>query len=123
MRIFLAILVAAACGVGIGAGSAALRIHQNPWKGGFGAPPAPTGGSVSLTEDEYNFGKMDAHENGKHEFTITNRGDRKLTLNPGSSSCSCTVSEIKDSEVEPWHRPRYWFRGNRRASLAPFIRK
>ena len=97
----MAIVVAVACGAGIGVGTAALKIRQHPWKGGFGTPPIASGGQVSVEEQEFDFGKMDSHENGKHEFTVANHGDRTLTLNPGTTSCSCTVSEIKDGELAP----------------------
>ena len=83
MKLLAAILVAVACGVGLGAGTAVLKIRQHPWKGGVGSPPSPSGGQVSVDQEEFDFGKMDYRENGKHEFTFTNRGDQTLTLNPG----------------------------------------
>ncbi len=97
----MAILVAAVCGAGIGAGAAVLKIRQYPWKGGAGAPSSPSGGQATVDQDEFNFGRMDVSEDGKHEFTITNRGEKTLTLNPGPTSCKCTLSEIKDSELAP----------------------
>ena len=101
MRIFVTILVAVACGAGIGAGAAVLKIRQHPWKGGIGTPPTASGGQVTADEQEFNFGRMDSRENGRHEFTVTNHGDHTLTLNPGLTSCGCTVSEIKDNELAP----------------------
>jgi len=101
MRIFIAISVAAACGVGIGSGTAVLKIRQYPWTGGVGAPALASGGQVALEEREFNFGKMDFRENGSHEFTVTNHGDRILTLSPGSTSCGCTVSKINENELAP----------------------
>ncbi len=101
MKLLAAILVAVACGVGLGAGMAVLRIRQHPWKFGVGSPPTPSGGQVSVDQDEFDFGTMDYRENGKHEFNFTNRGDQTLTLNPGTTLCTCTVSEIKDSELAP----------------------
>jgi len=115
MRILAAILVAVACGAGIGVGAAVLQIRQHPWKGGVGIPSAPSGGRATVDHEEFDFGKLDIGDSGKHEFTITNRGDQPLTLSPGASSCGCTVSEIKDSEVPPgqstkvpvsWHASR-----------------
>ncbi len=54
-----------------------------------------------LDAEEFNFGKLDVREDGRHEFLLTNRGDRNLTLHSGSTSCSCTVSEIKDGILAP----------------------
>ena len=93
----MAILVAVACGVSLGAGAGVWKIRQHPWVGGIGTPLSNGSGQVAVAEEEFDFGKMDAHENhgeGKHEFTFTNRGDKTLTLSRGSTSCSCTVSEI-----------------------------
>lgn len=101
MRIFVAILVAMACGVGIGVGTAVLRIRQHPWKMAVATPRSVSGAQVTVDQDEFNFGKLDASENGKHEFVLTNRGDHAVTLNPGSTSCGCTVSEIQKNELNP----------------------
>ncbi len=116
MKTFIAILIAAVCGAGIGAGAAVLKFRQYPWSGGPGAPAPPSGGHVVVDEDEFDFGRMDISEDGKHEFNVTNRGEKTLTLNAGASSCSCTLSEIKDSELPPgqattvtvkWHSKRH----------------
>lgn len=99
--IFLAILLAVLCGLLLGSGTAMLKFRQYPWKGGVGAPLAPSGGQAIVDQDEFNFGRMEVTEDGKHEFTITNQGDKTLSLNPGPTSCKCTLSEIKDSELAP----------------------
>jgi hypothetical protein len=101
MRILIAITLAVACGIGLGFGTAELRIRQYPWKGGVGADDSVRGGQLNVNEDEYNFGKMYSHEDGKHEFTVTNQGVQPLTLAHGSTSCSCTVSNILDNELAP----------------------
>jgi len=64
-------------------------------------PPIASGGQVSAEEREFNFGKMDFREHGSHEFTVTNHGSQNLTLNPGTTSCGCTVSKITDGELAP----------------------
>ena len=120
MRIFAAILVTAACGVGIGAGTAVVQIRQHPWIGGFGSPPPVGGGQVSVDQDEFNFGKMDSSEDGKHEFVITNLGDKTLTLNRGSSSCSCTVSEIQDGELAPGQSTKVLLSWRSKGRIGPF---
>jgi hypothetical protein len=101
MRILIAVLMAAVFGIGVGAGTAALRIRQYPWKMGLGSPLPAEGGRAAVDQEVYNFGKMYMSEHGKHEFTITNQGDHPLTLNTGSTSCSCTVSKINDSDLAP----------------------
>ena len=120
MRILAAILLAVACGVGIGAGTAVLRVRQHPWNGGVGTPPSAGGGHVAVDQDEFDFGKMDFREDGKHEFVFTNRGDRDLTLNPGSSSCSCTVSEIKDDELAPGQSTKVLVTWHSKGRVGPF---
>ena len=78
-----------------------------PRVGGFGSPPVIAGsGAVTVDQETFDFGKMDAGESGSHEFVLTNRGDKTHTLNLGSTSCSCTVSEIKDNELAPGNRPK-----------------
>ncbi len=101
IRLFIAIFIALVLGVGIGAGSAVLKFRQHPWKGGGGTAASDGGGRAAVDQDEFNFGKMDFREDGKHEFTITNRGDQVLTVDLGSTSCKCTVGEIKDNQLAP----------------------
>ena len=100
----------------MGSCTAVLRIRQHPWKGVVQAPPSAGGGQVSVDQEEFNFGRMDSSQDGKHLFVFTNRGDKILTLNLGSTSCSCTVSELKDHELEPgqstkvlvtWHSKKH----------------
>ena len=101
LRIPIAILLAILLGVALGSCTAVQRIRQHPWDFGVGTPPSPSGGLVSVDQEEFDFGQMDYREKGSHEFVFTNRGDETLTLNPGTPTCSCTVSEIKDNELAP----------------------
>src|SRR5580692_1481982 len=101
MRTLVAIIIAVACGAAIGASSVLLKIRQYAWKGGIESPTASTRSQVAVEQTEFDFGRMDSSEIGKHEFKFTNRGDHKLTLSRGASSCGCTVSEIPDGEVSP----------------------
>src|SRR5271157_536942 len=120
MRIFIAILVAGAFGAGIGSGAAVLKLRQHPWKGGVGSPPTASGGQVTVDQEEFNFGRLDLTEEGKHEFTITNRGDQTLTLNPGSASCSCTLSEINVSELAPGQSTKVVVSWRSKRRVGPF---
>jgi len=101
MKIVVAVFLAVACGLGLGSCTAVRKIRQHPWLGGIGGPDVAVGGQADLDDEEFDFGRMDFMEKGKHDFTITNRGDRKLTLSPGTSSCSCTVSDFKNTELAP----------------------
>jgi hypothetical protein len=100
-KFLLAILLAIVCGTGIGAGAGVLKFRQNPWQGGIGAAPIAAGGVVGIDAEEFDFGRKEFTEDGLHEFTVTNRGDSRLILRVGQSSCSCTVSELAKSELSP----------------------
>lgn len=80
---------------------AVLKIRQYPWNGGGGIQSSPGSGRVAVNQEEFNFGKMYFTDSGKHEFVLFNRGDHNLTLSAGSTSCVCTVSEIKDTDLAP----------------------
>lgn len=116
----VAILVAVTCGIGIGAGTAVLKIRQHPWIGGFGTPPSVDSGRVTVDHETFDFGKMDSTEDGTHDYIFTNRGDKKLTLNHGSTSCSCTVSEIKDSELAPGESTKVTVSWHSKGRIGPF---
>jgi hypothetical protein len=118
--IFAAILVAVLCGVGIGAGTAVLKIRQHPWKMGAGSPPPTSSGQLAIDQLQFNFGKLDSSQDGKHEFVITNRGDHPLTLSPGSTSCRCTVSEIKDQELAPGQSTKVLVTWHSKGRTGPF---
>jgi hypothetical protein len=120
MRVFLAIIVAVVCGASIGTGTAVLKFRHHPWQGGVGSPPLPSGGHVTVDQEEFDFGKLDVTEEGKHEFTITNGGDKTLTLNPGASSCSCTLSEIKESELHPGQSTKVLVSWRSKRHVGPF---
>ncbi len=120
IRIFLAILLAAACGALIGSCTAQVRFRQHPWVVGLGIPTSDGGGRVSVDQDEFNFGKMYTTEVGKHEFIFTNRGDKTLILSLGASSCSCTVSEIKDGELAPGQSTKVVVSWRSKGHVGPF---
>ena len=120
----MAIFVAVACGASLGAGAGVWKIRQHPWIGGIGTPLFNGSGQVEVAEEEFDFGKMDAHENhgeGKHEFTFTNRdGDKTLTLSRGSTSCSCTVSEIPKGELAPGESSQVLVSWKSKGRVGPF---
>ena len=120
LRIFVAILVAAACGSAIGFCTAEVHFRQHPWTGGPRAAHSTSETWASVNEDEFDFGKRDTSENGEHEFTVTNRGDRTLTLNHGHSSCSCTVSEIKEGRLAPGQSTKVAVSWRSKGHVGPF---
>jgi len=72
--------------------------------------PQVAADQVTVDNEDFDFGKMDVSENGSHDFILTNRGDQPITVSLGSTSCSCTVSEIQDSTLAPGKSdqdPRY----------------
>ena len=99
-----------------------LKIRQYPWKVGVevGHPQPAAKSQLTIDQDEFNFGKMDYSEEGKHEFVITNRGDHALTLTPGSTSCACTVSEIKDNELAPGQATKVLVSWRSKGRIGPF---
>ncbi len=49
----------------------------------------------------YNFGEMDRHAEGEHEFVFKNEGSVPIGLRKGQTTCKCTMSEMKDGELQP----------------------
>ena len=81
-------------------------------------PPAAVG--WRSTRKSSTSARWTSSEKGTHEFTITNRGDQALTLNPGSTSCSCTVSEIKDDELAPGQSTKVLVTWQSKGHIGPF---
>jgi hypothetical protein len=63
------------------------------------------GGQDSQLEIEggstYDFGQMDRHAKGEHTFVIRNTGNTPIGLRQGQTTCKCTISEMKDGELQP----------------------
>jgi hypothetical protein len=54
-----------------------------------------------VPEPEYNFGMMDPHSTGRHEFKVQNVGQAPLRLQLGDTSCKCTVGGLAKNELAP----------------------
>lgn len=54
-------------------------------------------------EDQYrwNFGKVKEGEILKHDFILKNESDKILNIKEVTTSCGCTVSEVKKKKVLP----------------------
>jgi hypothetical protein len=50
---------------------------------------------------EFDFGRAEKQVEHRHAFIIRNVGKGPLTLEKGQTTCSCTVSEIEQTEVPP----------------------
>ena len=99
--ILVAVFVAIACGEAIGAGTAVLEFRQHPWKGGEQPqiPPAAVGRrstTMSSTSAKWISGRMASTSSPSPIKAI-----KSSQLNLGSTSCKCTVSEIKNNELAP----------------------
>lgn len=46
----------------------------------------------------YEFGEMPQHATGQRTWTITNAGDADLEIWKGSSTCMCTIAELKEGD-------------------------
>lgn len=106
MRILAIILLAVVLGIGIGAGTAASRVRLHPRKTAETPAEASKADAshmpkVSLDEEAFDFGMQDVGKKGHHSFKVTNIGTAPLILEPGTSSCRCTVSEIQKKELAP----------------------
>jgi hypothetical protein len=57
------------------------------------APPAESGGRLGpklvLEQEDYDFGKMETNNAGRHEFLLANAGDQPLKLEQGKRFCGC----------------------------------
>lgn len=106
-KTWLVVIIAATIGTGIGAAMGfreawvdpnatypAIRRDKNP-------PDATGSARVVVEQTEHDFGSMDRHHVGRHEFVVKNAGDGPLVLSLGATTCQCTVSEVADRVVAP----------------------
>jgi len=63
---------------------------------------ATSGPKVTLVGGStFDFGQMDRHAEGEHVFQIRNDGSAPLRLEKGQTTCKCTMSEMKDGDLQP----------------------
>lgn len=112
MKFWIALVSAMVLGIGGGIGAAVVRVQMNPWDGtgsGSRAPaeradlPVPEGPApkVEVKEDTHDFGAMDSHAKGTHDFVLSNVGDAPLTLRKGATTCKCAASILEKGEIAP----------------------
>jgi hypothetical protein len=105
------ILIAVSLLVGVGLGFfvtsrefSAERLPTEQFLQATSASVAPAGAGARLEivgGSTYNFGQMDRHAKGEHEFVIRNVGDVPIGLKQGQTTCKCTMSEMKDGDLKP----------------------
>jgi len=113
MRTSLIVVLSLVAGAALGG---AAPFWQRWWVAGGGVPEldvaAATKGKTAKTRigpqpvadvdsDEFRFGTIAFGATRTHLFTITNRGDALLELRKGSTSCKCTISELKKGSIAP----------------------
>jgi hypothetical protein len=102
--------MALAVGLGIltGLGTSVLRVWLVPWDPQEIQRTAiePTASvsirpKVAVDRADYDFKAMDVGVEGRHDFLFTNVGNAPLELSKGGTSCSCTLSELRQRVVAP----------------------
>jgi len=54
-----------------------------------------------IDNPHYYFGRMERKATGRHTFVFKNVGQGMLSLRKGKTTCKCTLSDMKDTEVAP----------------------
>lgn len=133
MKITIVAILAAILGLGAGFGIAVVRVDLNPWNrdpardGGevavrptIESPSAQRVPKVSVDNEKYNFGLMDAKATGSHDFLFTNQGEVPLTLEQGESTCKCTGVEFDNSVVAPGQTAKVTVNWAAKDAFGPF---
>ncbi|HPP52381.1 MAG TPA: DUF1573 domain-containing protein [Thermoguttaceae bacterium] len=97
-------------GIGVGVGWAYYRVRSaydpkvliQGAKGGQETPaPNQARPKLVIEEREYNFGVLDADVTRRHAFVFRNEGQGVLTLTAGTTTCRCTLLDLRQTEVPP----------------------
>lgn len=110
MKTFWLVLISIILGIATGLATATWRVGTVDEAYRPGAPDrqAPCCAAhaeavprAQVDQREFEFGTMDAHAERQHAFTIKNVGRAPLELTAGDTSCSCTMSELKQNTLGP----------------------
>jgi len=106
MKTWLLAALAVLLGLGLGLATAAIRIRLVPWEADIDPLLRPAASPtaqprVVVDQADFDFGRMDTQSHGSHEFRLTNRGDGPLRLERGTTTCKCTVSTLRLTELLP----------------------
>lgn len=64
-------------------------------------PAAPVGPFAAVDSEVHNFGVMQRGTTKSHEFIFTNEGAAPLTLEVGSTTCKCTLGDVRTKPLAP----------------------
>jgi len=108
MKTTLAVVFSLILGLALGVAAGAFRAGYLPGGASGGrpdaveVPAADTPRPKAVVEQEhFDFGRMDLHAEGSHDFLIRNEGDAPLRLTAGDTSCRCTLSEVSEQPIPP----------------------
>lgn len=59
------------------------------------------GAKIEFAEEVYDYGTVQEHGNGVHEFKFTNTGNAPLILSSAKGTCSCTVPSWSKEPIAP----------------------
>jgi mono/diheme cytochrome c family protein len=68
---------------------------------GFGGPHQVLVPEISVSETEFNFGKLEEGIETRHTFKITNKGKKPLKIFETKATCGCTVPKVKKDLIAP----------------------
>ena len=57
--------------------------------------------TISLSEEEWDFGKIKEDERPVHIFTIKNIGREELIISRARASCGCTATMLSSDHIKP----------------------
>ncbi len=111
MKTWIIVCTAAILGLGVGIGSAVVRLQQTPWGDSRAASPLPRKRpeptepsgpppKVVVDDETHDFGALDSHATGRHNFVFRNVGEGVLKLTKGDTTCKCAASLLGDDENE-----------------------
>ncbi|NLX96829.1 MAG: DUF1573 domain-containing protein [Rhodopirellula sp.] len=133
MKTWVVVGFAAIVGLGVGVGSAVVRMEKTPWDGSAvmpksnePAPFTPVGAHPTAVVDsnKHDFGAMDSHATGRYAFVIRNTGDAVLKLTKGDTTCKCTASLLGEggdaAEVRPGESTNVTLEWKGKGFMGPF---
>ncbi len=57
--------------------------------------------TISLSEEEWNFGKIKEDERPEHIFKIKNNGGQELVIDRVRAACGCTATMLSEENIQP----------------------
>ena len=129
MKVFWIVLISVIVGIVTGLATATWRVGRVDMaaqpSSDDGQPPCCGGrhdGTPRVEVDErvFQFGTMDVNAQQQHEFILRNTGDAPLELTAGDTSCSCTVSELRQNTIAPGESTAVVMMWHANGSLGPY---